>query len=100
MSRPIVIRTVEIIYPSGKCPCHHPEAPPVMDQSARYAEFLKETRALALASHRRGAVECVTLPEPEHSPPTPTRQSSESSIEFSRSSRRRPWGWVLRGDSQ
>src|ERR1700722_7155989 len=105
MSRPIIIRTVEIIYPMGKCPCHPPEAPPQTDQSTRFAEFVTETRILALAGARHGVVECVNPPEPppEMSPPpswTPSRHPSESPSVASSSSRRRPWDWVLRRESQ
>src|SRR2546423_12786556 len=104
MSRPIIIRTVEIIYPSGKCPCHPPEAPQI-DQSIRFAEFVTETRTLALAGARHGAVECVNPPEPEPEIPppppwAPRRDSSESPTVASSSSRRRPWDWVLRRESQ
>jgi len=104
MSRPIIIRTVEIIYPSGKCPCHPPETPQI-DQSIRLAEFVTETRTMALAGARHGVVECVDPPEPspEMSPPpswAPSRHPSESPTVASSSSRRRPWDWVLRRESQ
>src|SRR2546423_8489376 len=105
MTRPTIIRTVEIIYPTGKCPCHPPQAPSQIDQNTLLSEFLTETRSLASESNRRGTAECVTPsePSPEMSPPpssTPSRHNSESPTVASSSSRRRPWDWVLRRDSQ
>ncbi len=103
MARPIVIRTSEIVFPSGKCPCHSLHSEEEKERQRRIEEGI--ARLQHSSSIRHAAPQCVTPTEtsPEGSlapPPYLERHGSENPIAASRSSRRLPWGWGLRRDSQ